>query len=136
MSGLAISPAAGAPKDSGTVHIAGADDTPGNDPKVECELTVEFHNFPEGAIADLVFTAQAPTGSKGELLTIDDVLVGATPTPTVDVSFDDFDATQFTSTHPNGYSVKLDVDVEGATGATKSKSFWITACADAALASS
>src|SRR5690606_13029715 len=85
VSGMAITPAGAAPKDSGTVHIAGGDNTPGNDPHVECEFTVELIGFPEGAVADLRFTAQAPTGDQGLLLLLEDVLVGADPDPTVDI---------------------------------------------------
>ena len=164
---LVLAPGAGAaqpgtpgpPGNNGTVKLDGItlDDGPGhtqapndpdetepdNDPHLDCGLQLEFFNFDEGQLADIVFTAHRSTGDGGVLLAQEDVLVSDDPTAGAandpDAVFDydvleDFDLTQFTEIHDqHGWHVKLDLTLYNADGTPvpggqKHKVFWVEDC--------
>ena len=149
----------GPPGNNGTVKLDGLDldDGPGhtdapndpgemepdNDPHLTCGFQLEFFNFDAGQLADIVFTAKAPTGTNGVLLEQEDVEIsddgtgGANNDPDAVVDYDvltDFDTTQFTEVHDvHGWHVNLDLTLYNADGTPvpggqKHKTFWVEGC--------
>ncbi|HLG01749.1 MAG TPA: hypothetical protein VI916_14895, partial [Acidimicrobiia bacterium] len=54
---------------NGVVMIDGIDtDDNGNDPFVPCTFDVTFWNYDVGAVGDVIFTAQSPTGNGDSVL--------------------------------------------------------------------
>lgn len=123
---------------NGTVKIDGREFDPhiDNEPHVTCDFRVNFFNFDEGQRANIVFTAQPPTGRKIELLSLDNVLVSDDPATgganDPDASFEfsasDLGLDNF-SPHPQqGFHVKGTVELIGGPGAGKHKVFWVEPC--------
>jgi LPXTG-motif cell wall-anchored protein len=133
--------------DDGPGHTNGPNDPgemePDNDPHLTCGLQLEFFNFDAGQLADIVFTAKAPTGTNGVLLEQQDVEIsddgtgGANNDPDAVLDYDvltDFDTTQFTDAHDvHGWHVNLDLTLYNADGTPvpggqKHKTFWVEGC--------
>ena len=136
---IAAAPANGDPPGAnGTVKIDGLafDNGIDNEPHVTCEFEVDFFNFDDDELANIVFTVQPPTGQEAELLRMNNALVSNDPAgggnPDPDEIFP-FSATQlgldaFTPHPQQGFHVKLTIERIGAPGAGKHKVFWIEPC--------
>jgi LPXTG-motif cell wall-anchored protein len=122
---------------NGTVKIDGVPLTEGtaNEPHVSCDFNVEFFGFDQDQRADIIFAAQAPTGST-ELLRRDNVLIsddpagGAKLDPDASIPFsaDQLGLDAFTPQRNQGFHVKLTIDLIGVPGAGKHKVYWIQLC--------
>ena len=141
--------AANPPGNNGTIKIDGVewDQHPNNEPHPGCIFQVDFYGFDEGDLwADVVFEAQAPTGS-GVLLE-DRVFIGeddnsgggstrgldaeaGNQTDADGAAYYDLSAALASyEAHPQqGYHVKLTIHADGSQGAdVKHKVFWVQAC--------
>ncbi len=134
----AAAPPADPPGANGTVKIDGREFDPhiDNEPHVTCDFHVNFFNFDQDERANIVFTAQPPTGSGTELLRRDNVLVsddaatGGAPDPDEVFAFSasGLGLDGFTPHPKQGFHVKLTVERIGAPGAGKHKVFWVQPC--------
>jgi hypothetical protein len=123
---LALTPAASGQGQGnpGTIKIndEDADRFPANQPHVGCVFTVGFFDFPEGSEASVDFAAQPPTGT--DTLLSDTVALNGDTARTYDLTnlLANFEP------HPQqGFHIRLDVDVAGAPGGSKTKVFWSSA---------
>ena len=133
----ALDPGGDPPGANGTVKIDGLAFDAGidNEPHVTCDFRVAFFNFDDQERANIVFAAQAPTGSD-QLLRRNNVLVSNDPAgggkPDPDETFT-FSTSQlgldaYTPHAKQGYHIKLTVERIGAPGAGKHKVFWVQPC--------
>jgi LPXTG-motif cell wall-anchored protein len=121
---LALTPAASGQGQGnpGTIKIndEDIDRFPANVPHVGCVFRVGFFGFPDGSEASVNFAAHPPTGT-GALLSDEVTLNGDT--------VETYDLTNLLANfepHPQqGFHIKLDVNVDGAPGGSKSKVFWV-----------
>ena len=122
---------------NGTVKIDAIpieDNAPNNEPHVLCKFDIDFYNYAEDGVAQILLEGQAPSGS------------GTIYTKTLNLQKDpagggtDWDGQQQVrvsrldlaglTAHPiQGYHVKLTVNVTSSIGAdVKHKVFWIQPC--------
>jgi LPXTG-motif cell wall-anchored protein len=136
------------PGNNGTVkiHNVPLDSRPHNQPHVGCPFTVTFFGFDEGDVAQVLFTAWAPTG-KGKTLLTDTVDIGADDNSGggSQAGFDgektytlDFDG--IVPHEQQGFHVKLTVTVTSPGSKTpkfnKYKVFWAQPCVSESSTSS
>jgi hypothetical protein len=134
--------AGGPPGNNGTVKIDRApfDSHPNNEPHVGCKFEVDFYGFDEGDLdAQVIFTAQPPTGKGEELLNDPKIFIGEDDNSGggSQAGLDahrEYDLTsklvgRFPEHPQQGYHVKLTVHAEGSQGAdTKHKVVWVQGC--------
>jgi hypothetical protein len=134
--------AGGPPGNNGTVKIDRApfDSHPNNEPHVGCKFEVDFYGFDEGDLdAQVIFTAQPPTGKGEELLNDPKIFIGEDDNSGggSQAGLDahrEYDLTsklvgRFPAHPQQGYHVKLTVHADGSQGAdTKHKVFWVQGC--------
>ncbi len=129
----ALTPAPDPVGNNGTIKVDGIDydDTPGNEPHVDCKFSIDFFGFDADDHADVRFYAQPPTGDQellkedlAQLVSVDGAAGGPND---VDESLEYDATTWFTGLahDQQGYHVKVEANIVGAPGGAKQKVFWI-----------
>jgi hypothetical protein len=128
------------PGNNGTVMVNGMalDQSPGNDPHVDCAFQIDFFGFDQGDLTGTAtFELQSPTGSG--VLFVDSTFIGGDAAgggTDLDGSIvADLSAAIAGSgaiAQPNqGYHVTLTVEAQGSIGSmTKHKTFWVNNCGE------
>jgi LPXTG-motif cell wall-anchored protein len=132
VSGAAAAALAQPSGNNGTVKIDGfpVDDSPANEPHVECPFAVQFFNFDPGQTADISIAAQPPSGSSSQIVA-ERSDVPTTPDGTsTTFTADDLNLSGLDEQAQQGFHLKLTVTSEGVPGGKKFKVFWVK-CAKA-----
>jgi hypothetical protein len=122
---------------NGTVKIDAIpieDNAPNNEPHVGCSFDIDFYNYADDAVAQILIEGQAPSGSgtvytKTLQLEKDAAMGGTDWDGQQKVSFGQLNLSQQTAHPIQGYHVKLTVNVTSSIGAdVKHKVFWVQDC--------
>jgi len=129
------------PGNNGTIKVdtEAFDDTPGNEPHVDCTFQIDFYGFDEGEdlFAHVTFASQPPTPRGPSVLLLEDNVFTGEDDNSGGGSEAGLDASEtytldFGDIEPNNkgeFHVKLTINAEGSKGAdVKHKVFWAKAC--------
>jgi hypothetical protein len=142
LASLATPAFADPPGNNGTIKVDAEafDDTPGNEPHVDCTFQIDFYGFDKGDLsAKVTFETQppTPTGADDQVVLLTDSVFIGEDDDSGGGSVAGLDASEtytldFGNIEPNNkgeFHVKLTINAEGSQGAdVKHKVFWVKPC--------